>query len=272
MTYLGFLVVFLGIPILILGFFTWIDNIKGRKIPLQFRGLPIWFSILIHILAALIYTTPWDNYLVANRVWYYDPDKIIGLTLGWVPIEEYLFFLAQTLATGLWLRFLLVREKPEKGYDIRFKNRWIVILIPFSIFLISLYWLIIGWMPGSYLGLILSWAIPPILIQLYFGGDILLRNKRFIFTGLAVPTIYLSLADSFAISKGIWEINPDLSTNIFLGGILPVEEFIFFLVTNLLISFGICLFLSIRSHERMRMKYPKWPIKFQSKDGLVEYD
>ena len=53
-------------------------------------------AVLLHMLLALIYTTPWDNYLVANRVWWYDPALVTGITLAWVPLEEYAFFLLQT--------------------------------------------------------------------------------------------------------------------------------------------------------------------------------
>ena len=52
-------------------------------------------------MVAVLYTTPWDNYLVATGVWWYDPHLVAGLVLGWVPIEEYTFFILQTLAMGL---------------------------------------------------------------------------------------------------------------------------------------------------------------------------
>ena len=64
-----------------------------------------WAAFII----ALLYTTPWDNYLVATGVWWYDPALVTGLTLGWVPIEEYTFFILQTLLAGLWLAFLARR-------------------------------------------------------------------------------------------------------------------------------------------------------------------
>ena len=54
------------------------------------------------VLIAVAYTTPWDNYLVATNVWWYDESLVTGLKLGWVPIEEYTFFVLQTLMTGLW--------------------------------------------------------------------------------------------------------------------------------------------------------------------------
>ena len=79
---------------------------------------------------AMVYTTPWDNYLVATRVWYYNPDlilsikvgdRMIGAVLGYVPIEEYLFFVLQSLLTGLivfwlWRRFYPADFAEKSGY------------------------------------------------------------------------------------------------------------------------------------------------------------
>ena len=79
---------------------------KGRRLPDDLRKQPAWLALLAHVIAAVVWTTPWDNYLVATGVWYYDPRLVTGITLGWVPIEEYTFFVVQTLITGLWLLWL----------------------------------------------------------------------------------------------------------------------------------------------------------------------
>ena len=53
-------------------------------------------------LLLLIYTTPWDNYLIMRGVWSYPEGVVLG-TLGYVPIEEYGFMIMQTLLAGaLW--------------------------------------------------------------------------------------------------------------------------------------------------------------------------
>ncbi|MEJ2750438.1 MAG: lycopene cyclase domain-containing protein, partial [Anaerolineae bacterium] len=91
MTYFGFLLRFLLIPIVILlGLLVW-DRWRGRETAVSLRAWPVSWAIGLHILVALIYTTPWDNYLVATNVWWYDPALVTGITLGWVPIEEYTF-------------------------------------------------------------------------------------------------------------------------------------------------------------------------------------
>jgi len=111
MTYFGFLLRFLVPPIVILALLAWRDHAQGRRLPQSLTGFPAWIVLGAHVVVAVVYTTPWDNYLVANRIWWYDPDLVTGLTLGWVPIEEYTFFVLQTLLTGLWLLFLARRLK-----------------------------------------------------------------------------------------------------------------------------------------------------------------
>ena len=103
MTYFGFLLRFIGIPLLILAGLTAWDWRRGRRLPDDLRKQPAWLALTAHVIAAVVWTTPWDNDLVATGVWYYDPNLVTGITLGWVPIEEYTFFVVQTLMTGLWL-------------------------------------------------------------------------------------------------------------------------------------------------------------------------
>jgi lycopene cyclase domain-containing protein len=47
-------------------------------------------------------TSPWDNAAVAMGLWDFDPARILGVRLGWLPLEEYAFFGLQTLLTGVW--------------------------------------------------------------------------------------------------------------------------------------------------------------------------
>lgn len=65
-----------------------------------------WLGLLGLVLIAVAYTTPWDNYLVATRVWFYNPSLVLGIILGYVPLEEYVFFIVQTLAVGLFAVWL----------------------------------------------------------------------------------------------------------------------------------------------------------------------
>ena len=62
---------------------------------------------------------------------------------------------------------------------------------------------------------------------------------------LLPPWLYLSAADFLAIGAGTWTIDPAQTTGVLLGGVLPIEEVIFFLLTNVLIVFGMVLLLGM---------------------------
>jgi lycopene cyclase domain-containing protein len=96
MTYFGFLIIFLVVPILLLGgLLLRLRRTKSRSPEGHVR--PAVIAIPLMVLIALAYTTPWDNYLVATGVWWYDPVLVSGIVFGWVPIEEYTFFVLQPI-------------------------------------------------------------------------------------------------------------------------------------------------------------------------------
>ncbi len=108
--------------------------------------------------------------------------------------------------------------------------------------------LIAGRAPGTYLALTLAWLLPPVALQLAAGANTLWRCRRHVALALLPPVLYLSAADALAIGAGVWTVNPAQSTGLLLVGVLPVEEFIFFTITNVLIVFGMTLML-IRGRE-----------------------
>jgi lycopene cyclase domain-containing protein len=251
MTYFGFLIIFLGIPLLVLGFLTWQDRQRGLALPIALQNWAPGITLAAHVLVALLYTTPWDNYLVATRVWWYDPALVSGIVLGWVPLEEYIFFILQPLVTGLWLLFLARRLPVATGSGAQPRLRSVSVLVASLIWLGSAGLLLSGWEPGTYLALELVWALPPIILQLGFGADILWRHRRLVLLALLPATLYLSAADALAIGSGTWTINPEQSLGIYLGGILPLEELLFFTLTNILLVFGMTLVLARQSQRRL---------------------
>jgi lycopene beta-cyclase len=252
MTYFAFLATFIGIPLLILGAIAWWDGQRGRQLPVQLRSWPARFVILAHIVVAVLYTTPWDNYLVATGVWWYDPALVTGLVIGWVPIEEYTFFVVQTLMMGLLIITLAKRLPPPNSPIPQSPNhpiRPIATAIVIALWLASVIMLASEWQPGTYLGLILSWALFPVIIQFALGADILWHYRTLVFWSLVPATLYLGWADSLAITAGTWTINPAQSTGLMIGA-LPFEEGLFFLMTNTLIVFGVVLVLAQESQQR----------------------
>lgn len=251
MSYFGFLIIFLGIPIVGLMIVTLWDHRRGRKLPENWQGIPFRITLLLHILVAVIYTTPWDNYLVATGVWYYNPALVTGLTLGWVPVEEYTFFILQSLMTGLLFLTIAKRIRVSNPLMVSgWRHRIGPLLLLGILWVVALGLFLSGWPPGTYLCLILLWALPPIMLQFIYGGDILWHGRKVIGLTLLLATLYLSLSDSLAISSGTWMIDPNQSLNIFLANVLPLEEFVFFLCTNCLLVFGMALFMASESWRR----------------------
>jgi putative membrane protein len=250
-TYFGVLLRFVVPPLVVLAGLTALDLRRGRRLPSAFHTWSPWTVLGAHVLAALIYTTPWDNYLVASGVWWYNPALVTGLRLGHVPIEEYTFFVLQTLLAGLWvlwwMRRLPVEVEPLTAR--RGLRRWTAAALG-VLWAIWLALFAVGWMPGRYMALILVWALPPLVLQVAFGADILWRYRRLVLAGLLPVLAYLSLVDAIAIGGGTWTISADDTLGVKLGGVLPLEEFVFFVVTNTLIVFGMVLVLARESHER----------------------
>jgi lycopene beta-cyclase len=99
LSYWQFLALFLGIPLLL----TVVLGFRGRQ------DASMWLLLAGISVVALLYTGPWDNLIVANGVWSYGPQKILGPVIGRVPIEEYAFYVLQVFLTGL-LTIALLRH------------------------------------------------------------------------------------------------------------------------------------------------------------------
>ncbi|WVR05382.1 hypothetical protein IAU60_002396 [Kwoniella sp. DSM 27419] len=70
-------------PIVILGTAYW--PLLGRREAIKF----LWLGFM-----ATLWTTPWDNFILSQGGWTYPPGSILG-TIGYVPIEEHMFFILQ---------------------------------------------------------------------------------------------------------------------------------------------------------------------------------
>lgn len=232
MTYLVFHLIFTLPPIGLLA-------LSQRQPLAGIGGFRAWLGLLLIVFLAVVYTTPWDNYLVWREVWSYGRDRVLGV-IGYVPIEEYLFFVLQPILTGLWLYWLLSQQRLSLDTE---PNNWakIVGAIVWGALSIAGAWML-QQPAGVYLGLILAWAGPILALQWAIGGGVLWAAKRVWFVGMLVPTLYLWVADRIAIGQGIWEISEFYTTGVKLFG-LPMEEATFFWVTNLLVVQGLLLVL-----------------------------
>lgn len=251
LTYLDFLILFIFLPtfgVIILNLYE-----LKRKNPINtvFKGINPVLVLFFSSFIALFYTTPWDNYLVANEVWFYELDQILGVIIGFVPLEEYIFFFTQPFFVGSILIWELRYYQPSSNLSrTSYMSRILSIIPLFIIWIISLVIFLSNFSSGRYLALIILWAFPPIMLQLGYGADILWNNWKLILPTIVLPSLYLSIADAFAISDGVWTIAPETSLGVLFGGILPFEEILFFFVTNILIVFGMTLLMDVRSRKR----------------------
>lgn len=231
MTYLEFHLIFIAPALAVAALVT-----RGAVRVLGPRA--VWSVPLLAVLA-FVWTTPWDNYLVAKGIWSYGPNRVLG-TVAWVPLEEYAFFLLQPLVTGWIFQGITSRwpvgPRPTSRMTLRLAGTvaWLALALAGLLLLRT--------EPGTYLGLILVWAAPVAAAQWGFGEPVLRRRAGPAATTIIIMTLYLCVADAIAISRGIWSIAAATSTGLHIVG-LPVEEAVFFLLSNVLIVQGLVLFL-----------------------------
>jgi lycopene cyclase domain-containing protein len=165
-------------------------------------------------------------------------------TIGYVPIEEYLFFVLQPLLTGLVFYHFYSRLQPSKEEISSFPSwgGFVAFSALTALGVISLLW---GSHNNLYLGLVLTWSCPLLAGMWLYGGEVLWAHRRILFYAVGLSTLYLWAADAIAIHLGIWTISEDATLGLKVGS-LPLEEALFFLVTNLLVTKGILLLLDIK--------------------------
>jgi len=98
-TYVQFLGLFAVAPIVAL-----LVLLRGRV------GRATWRVAALLALLAFVYTAPWDNLIVVNGVWSYSKRQVLGLVIGVIPLEEYLFYALQVVATVLFCAWLIRRK------------------------------------------------------------------------------------------------------------------------------------------------------------------
>ncbi|MEM6289601.1 MAG: lycopene cyclase domain-containing protein [Bacteroidota bacterium] len=225
MTYLQFHLVFIAPPLVALAL-------------AQPRGMGRWWPVPAMCITAFVWTTPWDNYLVANEIWTYPPGRVLA-TIGYVPVEEYAFFLLQPILTGLWYRIVRARRALGPGTPSRTPHVVGAAVFGALTLLGAVLWARGG--HGLYLGLIVAWACPILAGMWWLDGARLAARWRLLAVAGVPPTLYLWAADWYAITQaGIWHITDATRTGWELAG-LPMEEALFFAVTNLLVVQGLTM-------------------------------
>jgi lycopene cyclase domain-containing protein len=222
LTYLDFHLLFVLPPMVALGAFA-IYREEAWWGPRPLSGLAIVLFL------AFVYTTPWDNLLIAEGVWWYG-EGTTSIRLWQAPVGEYLFFMLQPVLTALWLfQFPAIRER-----SLRIPAGVRAVGVVAGLAVSAAGYVLIGTDATFYLGAILLWSGPILAIQWGFGWPYVWEIRRTALAALAVPTLYYWLIDRIAIGLGIWVISDTHTVGVGLFG-LPVEEALFFLMTNLFV-------------------------------------
>ncbi|KZS90812.1 terpenoid synthase, partial [Sistotremastrum niveocremeum HHB9708] len=198
------------------------------------------FKINVLIAIAVVSTIPWDSYLIRTKVWSYPPDRVLGPTIFAIPAEELFFFVIQTYITATWYSLI---SKPVIHATLVKKSKFWWTGSTAQIWSINA---IVGFMivrrggPAAYMGLILLWAAPFLSFLSFMSYPHFSSMPMYVtWTSVLVPTAYLWLVDSLALSHGTWKIEDGTKLGFSLWGNFDVEEATFFLLTNMLIVYGL---------------------------------
>lgn len=190
----------------------------------------------------MVFTSPWDNYAVAHRIWDFPPDRV-WFRVRYLPIEEYAFFVIQSLQVMALCVVLLQASDVAASTapaSPRSTLHWIAAGFVLAV------WAMVGRKGQGihrrrpslhYAWHLLFWFAPVVLLQWAIAGDIIWAD-HWLTVGVATLGIgtYLSLADLYAVRQGIWFFDRQQITGHYIAGILPWEEVAFFYITSLVVA------------------------------------
>jgi lycopene cyclase domain-containing protein len=199
------------------------------------------------LLAVLLFTTPWDNLAAKWGIWGFPREKYT-VRLGYLPVEEYAFFLLQSANVMLALRALF-RFFPDwqTGQETALTHFTLVLLaasiIPWLIVTAQLLWVRRKAGPRANYALHLTWFLPVIYAQWIIAPALFMAHAELIAIVTLGFGIYYTAADLAAVRAGTWYFDEKQITGIKLGGLLPWEEIAFFFLTSLLVAQSYLLLL-----------------------------
>lgn len=187
---------------------------------------------------AIVYTTLWSSFMVYHKAWWYCKRAVIN-THAHVPIEEYLFFILQTIFTTLWT--ILCTRWTFHSLFLKRTSQFQV--IRFGVIVVLALLMYVGWInaiPATktfYMGSILCWNSLIFIILWYLSGPYVCKRWKVTLISNIVPSIYLCYVDVIIQRAHILSINEATSLGICPIESLPLEKIAFILSTNILIVF-----------------------------------
>lgn len=192
---------------------------------------------------ALVYTTPCYNYNILNGARTYSPGRVLAFA-GNVPVEEYVSVVLHTVLTSLWAVLCLRWKFPFLNFNHDKRTyqsiRWVPILL-LSVTAATGYAMAVPGRQTFYLGNILCWASPVVMLMWYGAGNYFVKNIRLSSVAIAIPAAYLLWVNRIALKEDVWHTNKTTSLNVTVAGGLPLEEALFtFVTTSMVVLAGTC--------------------------------
>ncbi len=228
MTYLQFHLLF-NLPVTLVLYFLTRGSWTGAE------GIAV-----AEVLAAvMVFTSPWDNWAVQKGIWDFPPTRTLG-RIGYLPWEEYLFFIWQSVnVIGLvaWLLRAFPGLQSHLGTPVGPGNG----LAALGLLAVWI-WIgkaIRGRKPSprwNYARHLLYWFLPVIAVQWAVAPGLFLALLPVLGIATLFWGTYYVIADLIAVRAGIWYFDPAQITGVKLASILPWEEIAFFYLTSLLVA------------------------------------
>jgi lycopene beta-cyclase len=199
------------------------------------------------LLAVFLFTTPWDNFAVKRGLWGFPPGKYWA-RIGYLPVEEYAFFLLQSVNVMLAVRALLhFFPDWQTGQETAITRATLLFLavsiVPWLLVAAQLGWVRrLAGARANY-ALHLAWFLPVIYAQWIVAPDLFLSHTGLLVLVTLIFGLYYTLADLAAVRVGLWFFDEKQITGAKLADVLPWEEIAFFLLTSLLVAQSYLLLL-----------------------------
>jgi lycopene cyclase domain-containing protein len=237
MTYLRFHLIF-NLPLLVL-----LAALTGM-VPWTVEEITAFGVVL---LAVMIFTTPWDNLAAKWGIWGFPREKY-SLRIGYLPVEEYAFFLLQSANVMLAVRALFhYLPDWQVGLETAVGMPQLICLgaslVPWGIVALNLRWLRRKAGPRVNYAIHLAWFLPVIYLQWILAPQLFWMHLGLLMLLTAAFGIYYTLADLAAVRAGTWFFDEKQITGIKFFGVLPWEEIAFFFLTSLLVAQSYLLLL-----------------------------
>ena len=197
--------------------------------------------------AVMIFTTPWDNLAAKWGIWGFPREKY-SLRIGYLPVEEYAFFLLQSVNVMLAVRALFHFMPDWEGGAETEIGKWTLIclaasIVPWAIVTIQMRWLRKRFGPCVNYAIHLAWFLPVIYVQWVIAPWMFWDHAGLLALVTGAFGVYYTLADLAAVRAGTWFFDEKQITGVKLARVLPWEEIAFFFLTSLLVAQSYLLLL-----------------------------